>query len=164
MNRRGVSRRESLMARIGNLIRDPEELKQRSVELDTLASMLDRITKDDVRRAAQALLDSAHDIAYLLSGKHKPVACPCRLIENDNNGTCYLVYDDACMHHRHLKHEEERLKAAYANAEKQLKDSVRLQLIKAALPGLGYAVNTPSTAVATRAIEIADAVLAELLK
>ncbi len=152
------------MARIGNLIRDPEELKKRSVELDTLASMLDRVTKDDLRRASQALLDSAHDIAYLLSGKHKPVACPCRLIENDDNGTCYLVYDDACMHHRHLKHEEERLKTAYAKAETQLKDTLRLQLVKAALTGLAGREEGTAEAKAKRAFEIADAVIAELQK
>lgn len=149
------------MARIGNLIRDPDELKQRANQLDKLTSMLDRITKDDIRGAAQAMLDCAHDITYLLRGEL--VGCPCRRIEYDDGGS-YLVYVDECPHHRHLKREEERLKAAYAEAEKKLQDGVRLQLVKSAMPGLTARSDLSGREIATKALEAAEATLSALLR
>jgi len=154
------------VARIGNLIRDPEELKRRATELNKLTTMFERVTKNDVAGAAQALLDSAEDIAYLLSGKHKPVGCPCRLIENDDNGTCYLIYEDACFHHKHLKAREEQLKAAYEKAEKALEDKLRVSFFESALQGLlasGADAATPEV-LADRAIAVADAAIARLRK
>lgn len=149
------------MSRIGNLIRDPAELKKRAEQLDKLTSMLDRVTRDDIRGAAQALLDCAHDVQYLLRGEL--LGCPCRRIEYDEGGS-YLVYDDKCGHHRHLKHEEERLKAAYAEVEKKLTNNTRLALIKAALPGLVAHVQMSAREVASKALEVAEATLSALLR
>jgi hypothetical protein len=152
------------MARIGNLIRDPVELKSRSVQLEQLAVMPERVTKDDLQKAAQAMRDCSDDITYLLRGEL--VGCPCRRIENDNTGASYLVYVDECPHHRWLKREEERLKAAYADAEKKLADGVRLQFFKSALEGILAGRNSPGIPEWTieEARKLADQAVAALLK
>lgn len=149
------------MARIGNLIRDPVELKKRSVELDTLASMLERVTKDDLRRAAQALLDCSDDIAYLLSSKNKPIGCPCTPVENDNYS--YFIYVDACPHHHQYKARLETMEKEFKVAEKKLEDKLRVSFLEAAVQGLLAGGNEATPKVLLdRAMEIADAAIARL--
>jgi len=150
--------------RIGNLIRDPIELKSRSVQLERLSTMPDRITKKDIDDTAQALRDCSDDITYLLRGEL--VGCPCRRIENDNNGSSYLIYVDECPHHRWLKREEERLKTAYEEATKKLADNVRQQFFKSALEGILAGRNSPGVPewAITDAMKLADQAVAALLK
>jgi hypothetical protein len=151
------------MARIGNLIRDPTELVKRAEDLDKLSTMLDRITKKDVQDTVQALKDCAEDIAYLLSGKQKPVGCPCPIVENDNY--TYIDYVDKCPVHHSLKARLDDSKARCEAFEKKLKNDLRLQLVHSALGGCASAnQHLHPTKVVERAFGIADAAIAALLK
>lgn len=155
------------MSRIGNLVTNPERLKKMSTELDTLATLdPSRLTKDDLRKAAQALLDAGNDIAYLLRGEL--VGCPCRRIDNDDRS--YLVYDEKCPHHRYLDAQIKAAKASYEAAEKKLKDELRVHLVEASLsPATQLVLTAPVgkqdrvLAVTELAVQMAEAVIAKLL-
>lgn len=148
------------MAWIGDLVQNPDDLKRRATQLEMLAEMPDRATREDIRGAAAALRNAACDVEKLL--KRPLVGCPCRRIEYDD-GRSYLVYADECQHHRYLKHEEERLKAAYAAAEKKLADSLRVKFYTAALSRLANFEKSASE-ITKRALELADSAVSALLR
>jgi hypothetical protein len=147
------------MAWIGDLVKDPDELKQHAAQLDKLAELPERATRNDIRNAAAALLDASNDIRKLL--KYPLPGCPCRRITDENYD--YLVYTDACQHHAHLKREEERIKAAYTKAEEKLKENLRTKFMAAALSEIS-SFSRSATETARRAREIADATITALLE
>ena len=147
------------MTRIGNLIRDPAELKSRGVQLERLALMSERVTKDDLQAAARAMFDCATDISYLL--RSTPIGCPCRLVEND--GYSYANYVDECVHHGQYKRLLGAQKKAYEDAERKLQDTLRTKFAMSALAAAGAGDgNTSPEVVVRRAFHIADAMIAAL--
>lgn len=159
----GPQRHKVPKGRVGNLICDPQDLLKKAGDLDKLSTMVERVTRQDLERAGRDLKSAAEDIGYLLSGRHKPVGCPCRLIQNDDNGTTYLIYEDACPVHRHLKHQLEAMKQRYEEAERKLQDTLRTQFAKAALAAAGTSVAViPVEDVVKRAFQIADQMIAGL--
>lgn len=147
--------------RIGNLICDPQDLLRKAGDLTKLSTMLDRVTRQDLERASTDLKSAAEDIGYLLSGRHKPVGCPCRVISDDSSS--YLVYEDGCPVHRHLKHQIDEMKRRYEDAERKLADTLRTQFVESALTGAAHS-DKPQEEVVKRAFRIADDVIAALSK
>lgn len=150
------------MAWIGDLVENPDDLKTLANKLDKLAEMPERTTRDDLRSAARALTAVSNDVRKLL--KHPLVGCPCRRIQDDNFD--YLVYADECQHHRHLKHETERLKKAYADAQKKLEVTHHTEFMASALAGIAAFTEfeRDPAEVAERARALADACVAALLR
>lgn len=148
--------------RIGNLICDPQDLLKKAGDLDKLSTMIDRVTRQDLERAGRALKNAAQDIGYLLSGQHKSVGCPCHLI-NDSDMT-YLIYEDACPVHRHLKNQLKATETRYEDVLRKLQDTLRTQFAKAAITGTAIDLTLDVDTAARRAVAIAAAMIVMLPK
>lgn len=132
-----------------------------SKELDKLAEMPERTTREDLRKAAGALLDASNDMKQLMNAQ--PKGCTCRTHEDDDR--TWVTYDPQCRDHRHMHEQIEQAQRHYVEVEGKLRASLRLTLVQAALTGAAF--ENPMLAVrgiVTRALEIADAAIAALAR
>jgi len=139
---------------VSNLIRSPNQLRERAAKLDLLARVPDRATGDDIYNAAETIRDCAVDIERLT--RKSPPGCTCRLIEDDDRS--YVVPDPTCRDHSWQLKEVKRIQDACAQRVAALEDSRLWRLIEAALHG-SIATGATPRQVAERAWEIARAAL-----
>ncbi len=133
-----------------------------SKELDKLAGMPERATKQDLIKAAGALLDASNDIDRLVNAQ--PNGCTCKKMEDD--GRTWVVYDEQCQHHRWMLLEVGRIKEAYKELEKKLEKGLHTEFFIAAIQGLCASRTEPPTPeiLVERATAIANAAIAGLKK
>lgn len=145
--------------------REPSQLRQHVETFRKLATMLERVTKDDLLNAADLLADAANDLERICKGPLP--GCICRVIEEDDRYFSYLIYNDKCHHHRGLQAQLEATKQHYVEVEAKLKKELRPQFVAAALQGLlAYPGDTEGDAalVSASAVRLADATIEAMLK
>jgi hypothetical protein len=93
--------------------------------------------------------------------------CTCKLVERDDYS--YVEYDEKCVHHRSLWSQTDAIKKHYEEAHKRLTNELRIKLVSEIIGSVVAASFHAQKPMATclmagAAIEIADAVIAELAK
>lgn len=131
-----------------------------SKQLDKLRDMPERVTREDITKAASALLDASHDIDQLVNTQLK--GCTCRRMEDD--GRTWVVYDPQCQHHRHLQEQARDNEKRFKEAEAKLEDKLRVSLFHSALGIVGRADAPTPEVIADRAMGIVEAAIARLRK